>query len=201
MSAQLAPRATLAAVLWPTRSQTALVRAALLALGGSLLLTFSAKLQVPFWPVPMTMQTFAVLVIGMGLGARLGSATVALYLAEGALGLPVFAGTPEKGIGLAYLLGPTGGYLVGFLASAALLGWLAEHGWDRRIGSTLAAMALGTTLIFACGLAWLGHLIGFDKAVQFGLLPFLPGAALKIALAAVLLPGVWRLLGPRRRGE
>lgn len=198
MSIPLAPQATLAAALWPTRGHAALLRAALLALGGSLLLTFSAKLQIPFWPVPMTMQTFAVLVIGMGLGARLGGATVALYLAEGALGLPVFAGTPEKGIGFAYLIGPTGGYLLGFLVSAALLGWLAERGWDRHIGSTLAAMALGSALIFACGLAWLGPLIGFTKAVQFGLLPFLPGAALKIALAAVLLPGIWRMLGRRR---
>jgi len=198
MSIPLAPQATLAAALWPTRGHAALLRAALLALGGSLLLTFSAKLQIPFWPVPMTMQTFAVLVIGMGLGARLGGATVALYLAEGSLGLPVFAGTPEKGIGFAYLIGPTGGYLLGFLVSAALLGWLAERGWDRHIGSTLAAMALGSALIFACGLAWLGPLIGFTKAVQFGLLPFLPGAALKIALAAVLLPGIWRMLGRRR---
>jgi len=195
MSVQLAPPATLAAVLWPARRHSAVLRAILLALTGTLLLTFSAKLQIPFWPVPMTMQTFAVLVIGMGFGTRIGSLTIAIYLAEGALGLPVFAGTPEQGIGLAYLVGPTGGYLIGFLAAGTLLGWLAERGWDRRIGTTLAAMVLGTALIFACGLAWLASLIGFAKAVQFGLLPFLPGAALKIALAAVLLPGVWRLLG------
>ena len=105
----------------------------LLALVGTLALTVSAKTQIPFWPVPMTMQTFVVLVIGMAYGARLGVATIALYLLEGALGLPVFAGTPEKGVGLAYMMGPTGGYLLGFVAGAWLCGWLAERGFDRLI--------------------------------------------------------------------
>ena len=121
---------TLAAALLPRRA-TALAGAALLALAGSLLLTLSAKVQVPFYPVPITMQSLVVLCLGATLGARLGAATVVLYLLEGALGLPVFAGTPERGIGLAYMAGPTGGYLIGFVAAAYLVGLLAERGWDR----------------------------------------------------------------------
>jgi len=154
----------------------------------------SAKIHVPFYPVPMTMQTFAVLVIAMVYGPVLGTATVALYLAEGAFGLPVFSGTPERGIGLAYMAGPTGGYLAGFLMSAALLGWLNSRGWDRRFSTALAAMVLGTAVILLLGFAWLSVLIGAEKALQFGIVPFLPGAALKIALAAALLPLAWRFI-------
>src|SRR4051794_6282406 len=118
--------------LWPNRDAAAL-RGLLLMVVGSLLLTASAKAQVPMWPVPMTMQSFAVLVIGMAYGPRLAFATVGLYLLEGAAGLSVFAGTPERGIGLSYMAGPTGGYLIGFLVSAVAMGWLAERGWDRSI--------------------------------------------------------------------
>ncbi|MDH5749223.1 MAG: biotin transporter BioY, partial [Rhodospirillales bacterium] len=113
---------TLIAALWPARKRLGVYRQGALAVAGSLLLILSAKISIPFWPVPMTMQTFAVLVIGMAYGPRLGLATVLLYLAEGAFGMPVFAGTPEKGIGLAYMMGPTGGYLVGFAVSAFLVG-------------------------------------------------------------------------------
>jgi len=178
-----------------------LLRNILLAVAGSLALWISAKVQVPFYPVPMTMQTFVVLVIGMAFGWRLGAATVLLYLAEGAAGLPVFAGTPERGIGLAYMAGPTGGYLVGFVLAAATVGVLAERGWDRRIPTTLAAMALGTAIIFACGVLWLGALVGWSEPVlALGVTPFLPGAAFKIALAAAVLPLAWRLVGRRRGG-
>ncbi len=197
-TATIAPT-TLADALWPETAAKRRVRAIVLAVAGSLLLTLSAKIQVPFWPVPMTMQTFAVLVIAMALGPRLGVATVGLYLVEGAVGLPVFAGTPERGIGLAYMAGPTGGYLAGFLGAAALLGWLNTRGWDRRPLTALAAMALGTFVIFALGFAWLAALIGADKAWVHGVLPFLPGAALKIALAAAVLPLAWKWV--RRRAE
>src|SRR5256885_9623717 len=115
---------TFIAAMWPARTSAGL-RFAALAVLGSLALTLSAKLQVPFYPVPMTMQSLVVLLIGLAFGWRLGTATVLLYLAEGLAGLPVFAGTPEKGIGLAYMMGPTGGYLVGFVLAAAFLGWLA----------------------------------------------------------------------------
>ena len=118
------PHSTLAEALWPASSGDVL-RNGLLVVAGSLLLTLSAKINVPFYPVPMTMQTLAALVIGVAFGWRLGAATVTFYLVQGAFGLPVFAGTPEKGIGLAYLMGPTGGYLIGFAVAAALVGWLA----------------------------------------------------------------------------
>lgn len=189
---------TLVQTLW--QGENAILRNVLLATVGSLALWISAKIQVPFYPVPMTMQTFMVLVIGMAFGWKLGAATVLLYLAEGALGLPVFAGTPEKGIGLAYMAGPTGGYLLGFVVSAATVGWLAHKGWDRNVFTTLAAMILGTAIIFVFGVAWLGAAIGWEKPVlQFGLYPFLPGAAFKIALAAAVLPMIWKQAS--NRGE
>lgn len=191
---------TLVNVVWPdpitAPATTRVLRAVVLAVLGSLLVAVSAKIQVPMWPVPMTMQTFAVLVIGMSFGLRLGSATLLLYLAEGAAGLPVFA----SGGGLAYLAGPTGGYLVGFLIAAAWVGWLAEKGWDRNVVLTLIAMALGTAVIFGLGVTWLAVFLGdVDKAVASGLTPFLIGAAVKIALAAALLPVAWRLVPGRLR--
>lgn len=172
-------------------------RNVLLALAGSLALTLSAKLQIPFWPVPMTLQTFVVLVIGMAFGWRLGALTVALYLAEGALGLPVFAGTPERGIGLAYMAGPTGGYLVGFVAGAALCGFLAERGWDRSVWRTAAAMAAGDVLILALGWAWLSVLIGPAKAYALGVVPFYAATVAKTLLAMAALPLAWKLAGRR----
>ena len=165
-----------------------------LVLAGTALLTVSAKIQVPFYPVPMTMQTFAVLVIGMAFGWKLGGLTILAYLLEGAVGLPVFAGTPVKGIGLAYMAGPTGGYLVGFLVSAMTVGYLAEKSFDRSVVTTLVAMVIGTALIFLCGYVWLSSLIGLEKAFQFGVMPFLAGAVFKIALAAAVLPLGWKFL-------
>ncbi len=183
---------TLAQSLW--QGGDARLKFLLLAIMGSLALWLSAKIQIPFYPVPITMQTLVVLVVGMAFGWRLGAATVLLYLAEGSLGLPVFAGTPERGIGLAYMVGPTGGYLLGFLFAAAVVGWLGQRGWDRHIATTLAAMALGTAIIYLPGLIWLGVAIGWDKPVlELGLWPFLPGDALKVALAALLFPSIWRL--------
>ena len=182
--------ATLADVLWSPAAGSIAVRAIVLAVIGSLLLTISAKIQVPFWPVPMTMQTFVVLVLGVAYGWRLAGATVLLYLAQGALGLPVFAG----GGGLAYMAGPTGGYLAGFLLAAVAVGWLAERGWARSAPSTLAAMLIGTAIIFGCGIAWLATLIGLPQAISAGLVPFLLSEAVKIALATALVPSAWRLM-------
>ena len=135
-----------------------------IAIAGSLLLTLSAKTQIPFWPVPMTMQTFVVMVIGMALGPRLGVATVALYLTQGAVWFPVFACTPEKGVGLAYMMGPTGGYLAGFLAGAWICCALAERGWDRSWLKSGIAAAIGHAVIFGLGVLWLQSLIGWQKA-------------------------------------
>jgi biotin transport system substrate-specific component len=149
------------------------------------------------WPVPMTMQSYVILVLGMAYGSRLAAATVALYLLEGAVGLPVFAGTPERGIGIAYMAGPTGGYLVGFVLAAWVMGWLAERGWDRTVWRAGAAMGLGTVILFVPGLMWLAVLFGWSKAVAVGLTPFIEGSILKLALAAATLPLAWRAVGGR----
>ncbi|TPM93620.1 biotin transporter BioY [Mesorhizobium sp. B2-1-3A] len=164
----------------------------------SLLVAISAKIAVPFYPVPITMQTFVVIGLGLALGPVRGLATIALYLAEGAAGFPVFAGTPEKGIGLAYMMGPTGGYLLGYLPSVLVAGWLAVRGWDRNpLYATVAAL-LAAAVIYVPGLFWLGSVIGFDKPVlQYGLIPFIPGDIVKALLAALVFPAAWKWLDAR----
>ena len=175
-----------------------LFRTFFLVLAGSLLLTLSAKIQVPFYPVPMTLQTLVVLLIGVSYGWRLGFATVLAYLAQGAMGLPVFAGTPEKGLGLLYMAGPTGGYLVGFALAAGLTGWLAERGLDRSVIGTAIAMIAGNLVIYVFGLAWLANFVGFEKAVTLGVIPFLFGDLVKIMLATASLPVIWKFLNRDR---
>jgi biotin transport system substrate-specific component len=165
---------------------------------GVCLLTLSAKVQVPFWPVPMTMQTLVVLMLGMAYGRWLGAATVLAYLAVGAVGFPVFAGTPQRGIGLVYMMGPTGGFLIGFVAAAWVTGALAERGWDRSVVLSAAAMLVGTVVIFLCGLAPLIAAAGLQRAVETGLIPFLASSGLKIALGAALMPALWYVLGGKR---
>lgn len=172
--------------LWPVESPRGRgLRLVVLALIGSLLLAISAKTQVPFYPVPMTLQTMVVFLLGIALGPRLGAACVLAYLLEGALGLPVFAGTPEKGIGLAYLAGPTGGYLIGFLPAVVICGLAIERGWRgfRLAGAVLAA----TIVIFVLGAGWLATIVGPVKALTLGVLPFLPGALVKLALTVALV--------------
>lgn len=164
-----------------------------LVIVGSGLAALLAQVAVPLpWtPVPLTGQTFAVVLLGALLGARRAVACIGLYLLEGALGLPVFAlGTG----GIARLLGPTGGYLWGFLPAAWLVGWLAEQGWDRCFVTTAAAMLAGNALIYALGLPWLALFVGWDTVLAAGLLPFIPGDLLKLCLASFLLPRVWRWL-------
>ncbi|MBE0530177.1 MAG: biotin transporter BioY [Rhodospirillales bacterium] len=190
---------TLVSALWSAAAGAGWLRTAVLAVVGSLLLTVSAKVQVPFWPVPMTMQTFVVVVIGMAYGPRLGVATLTLYLAQGALGLPVFAGTPEKGIGLAYMVGPTGGYLVGYLLAVMGCGYLAERGWDRNFFTTAVAVIVGDVILFVPGVLWLGVLFGWSKPIlAWGLTPFLLGELTKMALAAVVMPLAWKAARSRR---
>jgi len=149
----------------------------------------SAKVQIPLWPVPITMQTYVVLVIAMGYGLRLGMASIGTYVALGALGLPVFAGTPEKGAGLVYLAGPTGGYVVGFIVAAAACGVLAARGWGRTFGRSLLAALLGHALIISCGVAWLAFALGWEKAIVVGAAPFAWGTLLKAMLVSVTLTG------------
>ena len=162
----------------------------LAVLAGIALLTASAHIKIPFYPVHLTMQTLIVLGIGMSYGVRLGGATLLGYLATGFIGLPVFAG----GAGLAYMMGPTGGYLAGFFAAAVVLGALAERGWTRSWATAAAAMLMGNVIIYLLGVGWLTSLIGWDKAVQFGLLPFLYGDALKLIIAALGVPYLWSKL-------
>lgn len=182
------------------REKLALLTQILLVVAGSMLIALASKIQVPFHPVPMTLQSLVVLTIGLAYGRNLALATVVLYLVEGALGLPVFADTPAKGIGLTYMLGGTGGYLIGFVFAATACGWLAERGWDRHIPTTAAALCLGAGLIYAPGLLWLGFLYGWDKPIiEWGLTPFVFGELTKIALGSCLMPALWWWTGMRKR--
>lgn len=165
-----------------------------LAVAGTLLLTLSAKTKVVLGPVDMNLQTLAVLLISAAFGWRLAVATVLLYLAEGAAGLPVFQSTPEKGIGIAYMLGSTGGYLAGFVVMAAMVGWAADRGLDRNPFKLFGVMAVADAIVLAMGFAWLALLIGADKAWTFGVTPFIVPDLIKVALAATLVPAVWSIV-------
>jgi len=186
---------TLANRVWPAASSNQLLRAALLAILGSALVAVCAQVNVPMVPVPMTLQTLAVLAIGGAYGSRLVAATLALYSLEGAVGLPVFA---QFTAGPAILMGPTGGYILGFIAAAGLVGFLAERGFDRNVVKMFAAMLLGAAVLYIPGLAWLSTFVGgFAKAVEYGLTPFIAGDLVKAALAALAFPAAWHLLGRR----
>jgi len=193
-----ATHSPLAALLWPQRADgsSGVLRSVILVALGTALLTLSAKVNLPLPYVPMTLQTLAVLVIGAAYGWRLGSATVIAYLAEGALGWPVFAGPVG---GLAPLLGPTAGYLFGFVAAAFTTGWLSERGWDRSVPRLFLAMGLGHILILAAGFAWLafGMKLGVERAWLVGIAPFMAASLIKNALGAALVPAVRHLLDRR----
>ncbi|MEZ5841491.1 MAG: biotin transporter BioY [Hyphomicrobiales bacterium] len=190
---------TLAGKLWSGDSVHGLLRATLLVILGAMMLTLSAKIKVPFWPVEMTLQTFVIMALAASYGWRLGLVTVMAYMAEGALGLPVFTGTPEKGIGLAYMVGPTGGYLLGFIAATVIVGWFAEQGWARSPLKLGAVMLLADAVLFGLGLLWLGNLLGWDKPIlEWGLYPFVLGDVVKIALAATTVSAVTSLVERRK---
>ena len=160
------------------------------------------SIPLPFTPVPFTMQPMIVLLGGAALGARLGATSQALYLALGIAGLPVFAASPVLAPGAARLLGPTGGYLMSYPFAAFIAGLLAERGFDRRYVTSVAAMAAGLAVVFACGVGWLAVTqppLGIRGALAAGLLPFLAADLLKLLAAAAVLPGLWRLTGRRRR--
>jgi biotin transport system substrate-specific component len=176
-------------------------RSVVVVVGFSLLTALAAQvvLPLPFTPVPLTGQTFAVLLTGALLGPRLGALAMLAYLAEGAAGLPFFRGGAG---GVGHLSGATAGYLLAFPAAAYVTGYLAERGWDRRFLTAAAAMALGSLVILACGWAWLALTFGGTQAFRLGVAPFLPGDVIKIALAAAVLPSGWALLRRLgRRGE
>lgn len=174
---------------WP---KTGMARNIILMLAGSWLIAMTAQIALPIGPVPITGQTFGVLLIAALLGSRLGAGSVITYLIQGAMGLPFFAGGMA---GTAVFAGPTAGYLIGFIAAAFVVGWLAERGWDRTPGRTVAMMLLGTAVIYAFGLVWLSTFTGLANALTLGMVPFLPGDILKVMLAAVMLPTGWKLLG------
>ena len=178
----------------PTEGAAKLAKDVALVIAGIAALTLAAKIRVPMWPVPITMQTFAVLTIGAGLGLRLGLMTLLGYIALGAAGFAVFTG---ESAGLAYLTGPTGGYLVGFAVAAGAMGLLARRGWDRSVAGMAGAMLIGTAIIYTFGLIGMSMLFLADKGaswvLQYGMLNFLVGDALKLALAALVVPGLWKL--------
>lgn len=159
-----------------------IARTVSIILAGVLLMTLAAKTQVPFWPVPMTLHTLAVMGFAVALGPRLSVAIFAAYLAAGAAGLPVFSGAPERGVGLAYMAGPTGGYLAGFLVASWLTATLAEN---RGLIGRFAAMLAGLGVTYAFGLGWLSLYLPFEKLLAAGLLPFLLGDLVKIAAVAL----------------
>lgn len=162
-------------------------------------LAIAAKIKIPMWPVPITMGTFAVLSIGAAYGPRLGLVTILGYMIIGALGFDVFAGSSAEAHGLSYMMGGTGGYLLGYVLAMLALGWCARAGWDRSMLRMAGAMLIGTALIYIPGLAWLGQLYGWDQPIlAWGLTPFLIGDALKLALAAMLFPAIWKLVGKAR---
>ena len=175
-------------VLIPTYGINTHYKNIALVLFGTLVLAVSSKIQVPFWPVPMTMQTFVVFIIGMSYGWRLAFATLITYLIEGALGLPVFA----KGGGLLYLMGPTAGYLYGMTVAAGVMGFFAERGYAKSYIKSLLPLLIGTFIIFAFGVVYLGSIIGYDKALAAGLYPFILSELFKIALAITLIPTIWK---------
>ncbi|ENR27752.1 hypothetical protein P046_02109 [Brucella suis 06-997-1672] len=165
-----------------------------LALVGTAILTLSAKIKVDLVYVNVTMQTFAVFAIAALYGSRLAVATVALYLLEGALGMPVFTGTPEKGIGLAYMVGPTGGYLLSYLAAAWIVGHAADKDLARNPFALGGVMLLAEAVILVMGAGWMAYLFGFEKGIAFGFGIFIVGDLVKLALAAIGVPAVTALV-------
>ena len=178
-------------------TQSQIIKKTLIVFLGSIMLAISAKIKIPFYlfPVPMTMQTFVVLFLGISFGYKIGSATVILYLMEGIIGLPVFSNSPEKGVGLVYFTGPTMGYLVGFILAVFLIGYLKLHDWTKKGAKSvkfffinLIKLIISVSTIYILGLIWLSNLIGFEKALIFGLKPFWAAELFKITLLAFLIP-------------
>ena len=171
--------------------QSKLLKYVFLALIGSIILAISSKIKIPFYPVPMTMQTLVVLIIGIGFGWKLGLATISLYLFEGIIGLPVFSGSPEKGVGLIYFTGPTMGYLLGFLVAVYISG---KFIYDNNLVKNFFKLLLATSFIYILGISWLGNLIGWDKPVfQLGAQPFLLAELFKILIATFAINQIKRI--------
>jgi biotin transport system substrate-specific component len=192
----------LSEAILPSEGSALWIKRVVLVVLGIAAMAIAAKIRVPFWPVPITMQTFVVLTVGTAYGIRLGVVTMLGYLLVGALGFDVFTSSSAENYGLSYMMGGTGGYLVGFALAAGVLGWLARKGWDRSIVKMAAAMLIGNAIIYVPGLLWLGQLYaeskGWATVLDWGLWPFLAGDALKLALAALILPMAWKAVGEAR---
>lgn len=192
----------LAQAVGPSTGAGLRAKQALLVVAGIAAMALAAKIRVPFWPVPATMQTFVVLSIGAAYGMRLSLATMIGYLAIGALGFDVFTSSSAEVNGLSYMLGATGGFLVGFVVAAGVMGALAARGWDRSFGRMALAMLIGNAIVYAFGLPWMAYLFAADKGMgwvmQWGMVNFLPFDAAKLALAAVLFPVIWKGVGSAR---
>ena len=168
-----------------------IIKLIIITISGTILITISAKVKIPFYPVPMTMQTFVILLIGITLGYKIGLATVALYLFEGIMGLPVFASSPEKGIGIAYFIGPTMGYLIGFLIAVFFAGLFK---YDKGMINTFLKLIFSVSFIYILGLIWLGTLIGWDKPIfKLGAQPFLLAELFKMLLLLFLTPALLKV--------
>jgi biotin transport system substrate-specific component len=192
----------LALAVWPDRVSR-VAAAFVMIVVGTIILALSARIQVPFYPVPMTLQTFAIMVISAAYGSRLAVLTVLLYLMEGLVGLPVFANSTLGSVGPAYFLGTTGGFLIGFIPLAAIVGYAADIGWDRSAPKLFAAMVIGDAVVFALGFVWLAWFaqlssgaigVGVERAWIGGVFNFLLADLLKIVLAALAIPASWTLV-------
>ena len=197
-------KSVLSEVLLPSEGTALWVKRALLVCLGIAAMAVASKIKVPVWPspVPITMGTFAVLTIGAAYGPRLGLAAIMGYMLVGAFGFDVFASSGAERNGIAYMVGSTGGYLLGYVLATVALGLFARRGWDRNVILMALAMLIGNALIYVPGVAWLGHLYAADKGwatvLDWGLWPFLIGDAVKLGLAALLLPAAWKLVGAAR---
>ncbi len=210
--AETASRHVLTEAIWPAQGAGLWLKRAVLVALGILALTVAAQVKVPVWPSPVmiSLGTFAVLTIAAAYGPRLGLATMAGWMLVGALGFDVFQSSTASNNGLSYMMGPTGGYLVGYLLATLALGFAARRGWDRSVGGMASALLAGNVLIYVPGLLWLGYLIAngmfdpakyasvWDQTLAWGLTPFLIGDAIKLALAALVVPGLWKLVGNAR---
>lgn len=207
-----ASKPVLTEALWPADGAGVWARRAVLVVIGVAALAICAKIKVPLWPSPVAISlgTFAVLTVGAAYGPRLGLATMVAWMLVGALGFDVFQNSSAEKYGLSYMMGATGGYLVGYVLATLALGVFARKGWDRSVSGMAAAMLVGSVLVYVPGLLWLNHVVAaglfdpakfastWDQTLAWGLTPFVIGDLLKAALAALVVPGLWKLVGTAR---
>ena len=198
--ATTASNSVLSEEFWSVEGNAIWVKRIVLVVLGIAALAISAKIKIPVWPspVPVTMGTFAVLTIGTAYGPRMGLATILGYMLVGALGFDVFANSSSGATGIEYMMGSTGGYLVGFVLATLALGYAARRGWDRNVVMMAIAMFVGSLIIYVPGVMWLAHLYSWENAFAWGVTPYLIGDAMKLALAARVVPAVWKMVGKVR---